>query len=62
MTFKLFQDNSKGYTVIELMVTIAILGVLFTTIIASFSTKMNICGSVDREVELQQQGLFILIY
>lgn len=62
MTFKLFQDNSKGYTVIELMVTIAILGVLFTTIITSFSTKMNICGSVDREVELQQQGLFMLYF
>jgi len=62
MNVKSFKTDFKGYTVIELMVTISILGMLITTIMTSFISKMNICGRVDREVELQQQGLFMLCF
>ncbi len=62
MSLKSFLKESKGYTVIELIVVLSILGTLITAIITSFISKMNICGNIDREVELQQQGLFMLYF
>lgn len=62
MRFKKKQQGIYGYTIVELMVTIAILACLITMIFSIFVSKMNICSSLDRGVELQQQGLFILSF
>lgn len=54
--------NNKGYTAIELLIALALFGSIAGLATASYVNTMNICGTLDKKVELQQQGLFILSF
>ncbi len=52
----------RGYTVVELLIAITLMGSMLTLIISSFISKINICGTLDRSIELQQQGFYMLSF
>lgn len=54
--------NRLGYTVIELLVTLTVVGILAATIMPIFTKQLNMCDKLDMDIELQQQGLFILSF
>ncbi len=54
--------GNKGYTLIELMMTVTVFSVLLTVITSVFLSGLNLCNALDRGIELQQQGLFILSF
>lgn len=57
MTKALLVNN--GFTIIELLVTMPIIGILVLLVFTSTASNMNIIKNVDNEVELQQQAQFI---
>jgi len=50
---------NNGFTIIELLVTMPIIGVLILLIFTSTASNMNIIKNIEAEVELQQQAQFI---
>ncbi len=56
------KSNRLGYTVIELLVTLTVVGILAATIMPIFTKQLNMCDKLDMDIELQQQGLFILSF
>ena len=54
--------NNKGYTAIEILIALSLFGSIVGLATASYVNTMNICGTLDKKVELQQQGLFILSF
>lgn len=52
-------SDKKGFTTIELLVTIPIFGILILLVFTSTASNMNTIKNIEAEVELQQQAQFI---
>lgn len=48
-----------GFALIELMISIALFGILITLIFSIFNTNMKIFSKINNKVEIQQQAIFI---
>lgn len=54
--------SNRGFTLLETLITMAILSSIVSLSTSLFIGKIKVCRSLDRKVELQQQGLFILAF
>lgn len=52
--------NHFGFTLIEMMISIALFGLFITMMFQIFSTNMSIFSKIDKKVEIQQQAQFVL--
>ncbi len=60
--FKFFAKNKQGFTVVELMVTIAIIGILSTVTYASFSQAQKKSRMAKRVSDLKQMQVALEYY
>lgn len=56
----IFKRFNNGFTLIELLIVLALAGVIVSIIISILFTNINIFHKTDRDIELQQQGQFII--
>lgn len=59
MNNKIKKLDVFGFTLVELMISIALFGILVTLIFSIFNTNMNIFDKINKKVEIQQQAIFI---
>ncbi len=52
--------NHFGFTLIEMMISIALFGLFITMMFQIFNTNMSIFSKIDKKVEIQQQAQFVL--
>ncbi len=51
---------SNGFTLIELIITLALAGIIITIIYSFFFSSITMFHRNDKDIELQQQGQFII--
>lgn len=54
-----WKGKSKGFTIIELLITLPLFGIIVLLIFTATASNMNAIKNVDAEVELQQQAQLI---
>lgn len=59
MNIKIKKLDDFGFTLIELMISIALFGILISLIFSVFSVNMNTVDKINKKVEIQQQAQFI---
>jgi len=59
MRITLFNSN-KGFTTIEILLSLALAGVILSLIFSILITNINMFHDTDNDIELQQQGQFII--
>lgn len=59
MNTKIKKLDDFGFTLIELMISIALFGILISLIFSVFSVNMNTIDKINKKVEIQQQAQFI---
>lgn len=59
MNTKIKKLDDFGFTLIELMISIALFGILISLIFSVFSVNMNTVDKINKKVEIQQQAQFI---
>lgn len=51
--------KDDGFTLIEVLISIALYGILMTVVLSSMNFNMNTISKVEQNVEIQQQAQFI---
>lgn len=59
MNNKFKKRDDFGFTLIELMISIALFSIMITLIFSIFNTNMKIFNKINNKVEIQQQAIFI---
>ncbi len=52
--------NNKGFTLVELLVVLALSGLIITSVFSFFITNIKSFNRADDQIELQQQGQLIM--
>ena len=59
MNNKIKKLDNFGFTLVELMISIALFSILITSVFSIFNNNMNIFNKINKKVEIQQQAIFI---
>ncbi len=59
MSFSIKESN-KGFTLIELIISLALAGIILSIVLSILISNISMFHINDREIELQQQGQFII--
>lgn len=56
----IFKRSSEGFTLIELIISLALTGIIVSIILSILISNITIFHNNDRDIEIQQQGQFII--
>lgn len=55
-----FNKNDKGFTLIEVIISLGLTGIIMAIVISLLTSNVLMFENNDKDIELQQQGQFIL--
>lgn len=58
--FNVFKISNKGFTLIELIISLALTGIVLSIIFSILISNISMFHINDKDIELQQQGQFII--
>lgn len=56
----LYQNESEGFTLIEVMISVMIISVVIASLLQLFSTNTRLFGTLEQKIELSTEGSLLL--